>query len=112
MLPGRNGNIFTPHIHHTNQILTPKLLSHITTQLRAGLLLFFVLTLQRIKGDCLVCSQGIDICASCAGIQEAGMCHSGAVIDDLVEGFVFIWGGGVEDIEEAVCRGREEEGGM
>lgn len=40
------------------------------------------------------------------------MSDRGAVVDYLVEGFVFVWGGGVEDVEEAVSGGGEEEGGV
>lgn len=95
MFPTGNKRL-TPHPMHLNQILAPKRLPHIPKRPRCRLSLIFLLALQRIETHRFVCAQGVDV--RCGG-HEARVRDGRSVVNDLVEGVVFVGFAGVEDVD-------------
>lgn len=104
MPPRRNKRLPT-HPTHLRQILAPKNLPHIPIALRTRLLHLFTFALQRIETQRLVRAHGVQIRAR---EHEARARDGRAVVDDLVQGVVFVGRAGVEDVEQAVGAGTEE----
>lgn len=85
-----------------NNILASQLLSHIPAYLGRWLLILLLLALQRVETHRLVGANGVDVGA---GVHETCVRNRRAVVDDLVQGVVFVGLGAVEDVEEAIGAG-------
>jgi len=79
-----------------NNILASQCLPHIPAYPGRRLLILLLLTLQRVETHRLVCADGVDVGA---GVHEACVRNRRAVVDDLVQGVIFVGLGAVEDVE-------------
>lgn len=99
-----NDNIRPCTSIHVYDVLASQLLPDISDldgrQLRARVIGILML----VESQRLIRAEDIDIC--CGG--EAGVMHSGPVVDDLAQGLILIVLAKVEDTDQAVGAGREE----
>ena len=85
---------------HVHEVLASQSLSDISKYLGRWFLFLFFLTLQRIKAHGLVRTERIDVSA---WIHEASMRDGRSVVNDLVQGILFLGLGCVEDVDESIC---------
>jgi hypothetical protein len=95
VLPCSNNDL-TSNAHNFDQILTSQLVPHIATQPRSGLLLVLLLALECIETDGLVGAQRIDVSG---WVQKACVCDCRSVVDDLVQGVLFLRRRSVEEVD-------------
>ena len=93
---------------HVNHILAAQPLPHIAPNLRARLLLLFLLALQRKETQRFVGANGINVCA---GIHETGVCNRRSMVDNLVQSVVLVRLRGIEDVDKTIRAGGEKERG-
>jgi hypothetical protein len=90
---------------HLRQVLAAQLLPRIAISFRLRLLFLFLLALERVETQRLICAHGIDVSGR---KHEACASNGRAMVDNLVQRVILLSLSDVKDVDQTICaRGQQ-----